>query len=113
MYVQFLRGEPFPHGEGNVLLPNREDFAVVYRFLRQYGGWDGPAMFLWYRMKQPQMHMGRLLFLLDVMEERKLILCKHHAGSLRAELMPVQGKVDLTASPLFKKLKGYLKKEGI
>lgn len=113
IYEQFLRGEPFPHGEGNVLLPNREDFAIVYRFLRQYGGWDGPPMFLWYRMKQPQLHMGKLLFLLDVMEERKLILCKHHAGLLRVELMPVQGKVDLTASPLFEKLKGYLKKEGI
>ena len=56
--------------------------------------------------------MGKLLFLLDVMEERGLISNSGLEGNLSIELKPVQGKVDLTASPLFREVKERMKKEG-
>ena len=76
LYEKLRRNELLSQEEKKSLLPQREDFAGVYRFLRQNGGWNGPLMFLWYRMKLRSLHMGRLLFLLDVMEERGLITRK-------------------------------------
>lgn len=104
LYEKLCRKEPLSREEKDSLLPRREDFAGVYRFLRQNGGWNGPAMFLWYRMKLTSLHMGRLLFLLDIMEERGLITRKNRGGRVLIELRPVQGKVDLNASPLMGRL---------
>ena len=55
-------------------------------------------------MKLRSLHMGRLLFLLDVMEERGLITRKKQGDRILIELRPVQGKVDLNASPLMSRL---------
>ena len=104
LYEKLRRNELLSQEEKKSLLPQREDFAGVYRFLRQNGGWNGPLMFLWYRMKLRSLHMGRLLFLLDVMEERGLITRKKQGDRILIELRPVQGKVDLNASPLMSRL---------
>lgn len=112
LYEQFRRGEGFRYGEGQQLLPSREDFAQVYRSLRQWGSWRGPEMFLWYRLGLPQLHMGKLLVMLDVMEERGLILRNGKDEGFSIHLAPVQGKVDLTASPILESLTREMKKEG-
>lgn len=113
IYEKHRRGEPLTAEEKRQLLPGREDFARVYRFLRQYNGWKGDRMFLWYRMEEKDLSMGRLRILLDVMEERGLIRCAGEEDSFYISLLPVEGKVDLQASPVFRRLADEKEKEGV
>ncbi len=112
LYEKYRRGEALTLDEGKALLPDRNDFAKVYRMIRDRNGWHGSPMYLWLRLGESSLHMGKLLFLLDVMEERGLISKSGLEDSLSIELKPVQGKVDLTASPLFREVKERMKKEG-
>lgn len=112
VYEAFRRGEELSAQERQALLPTRADFAEVYRFLRGNQGWKGPEEFLWLRLQKQELSMGRLLVILDVLEERGLLRKEEKGEDLLLELLPVKQKADLTASPVLRKLEEQRKKEG-
>ena len=64
------------------------------------------------RLQKQELSMGRLLVILDVLEERGLLRKEEKGEDLLLELLPVKQKADLTASPVLRKLEEQRKKEG-
>ncbi len=103
VYENILRSEKLRDKEKELILPKREDFAQLYRKLKQNSkdfksiselcaGLDG-------------INFGKLLFMLDVMSERKLIKIKYISDEVvDIVLQNVTEKVDIFASKLFDNL---------
>lgn len=91
-YERFARHTPFSQAEKQMLMPLREDFALVYRFLRSQGGWRFPLDVLCYRLQG--MDFAKLHVILDVMEELGLLI---RTGET-VRLADSRKKVDLMAS---------------
>ena len=87
----------------NNLLPKREDFALIYRFLKQNNGWKYSFDDLYFALGQAVSY-GQLSFALDA-------FCETHLITLDGEkviLNNVSGKADLDNTNVMKTLKGRL-----
>lgn len=87
----------------NNLLPKREDFALLYRFLKQNNGWKYSFDDLYFALGQAVSY-GQLSFALDA-------FCETHLITLDGEkviLNNVSGKADLDNTNVMKTLKGRL-----
>lgn len=96
------RGEALDQEEKEELRCQRSEFAQLYRFLREKGGWNSSSLALWRALKQPALPFSRLLLMCEVMRERGLIRFSYLTG--RIALCPVQGKTDLMASKILQAL---------
>ena len=103
-YEAARRGELLSAPVWAELFPTREDFALLYRFLREGGGFCGDAGVLWLRLGG-KLSLGKLLLCLDVLAEHRLIRLDSLGDFLRAALLPASGKVDLFSSRLLESLK--------
>ncbi len=99
LYETYCRGEPLEETERAALLPDRDAFAAVYRYLRARKGWQKGEESLYGHVGTP-FGYGRFLLMLDVLAERGLITCRRSGDLLSVSLCPVNHKVDLFASPL-------------
>lgn len=98
-YERFVRRAVLSQAEKNLILPTREDFALVYRFLRSHGGWNCSVEALSFRLNE--MDYAKLCVILDAMEELQLI---SRSGE-RITLDETGRKVDLAASKILCDLK--------
>ena len=103
IYENALGGEHRPE-EDALICPTREDAAVVYRYLNRHGGFAGDADLLWQRLMGSGIGYGRLLVVLDAMEEQGLIT--REAGGFR--VLPVSQKVDLMNAAAICRLRGTI-----
>lgn len=103
-YERIKRGESFPAQRIGSMIPNREEFAVVYRFLRAHQGWRFGLDVLYSRLRNSRIGYGKLAMILDIMEELKLISLNRNGEQYHVDLCPVQGKVNLEDSRLLKQL---------
>ena len=103
-YEAARRGEPLSAPAWTELVPTREDFALLYRFLRERGGFCGDVGVLWMRLGG-KLSLGKLLLCLDVLAEHRLIRLDSLGDFLRAALLPASGKVDLFSSRLLESLR--------
>lgn len=85
------------------LLPERQDFAAVYRYLKSVGTLDVSLDTLSYRLNS--MPCGKLRVCLDAMAELSLISLVDGAGTLKITVFEVKEKVDLESAPIIKKLR--------
>ena len=110
-YEALCRGE-IPEGGLSIRRPERDDFAALYRLLRDEGGWHSSQEALWQALcrgtsasetayQQPVPFLT-LLLMCDVLRERGLIDYRYPMGHIT--LCPVKGKVDLMASPVLSRL---------
>ena len=104
LYERYCRGERLTPEQAKHLTPDRDAFALVYRFLREKRGWDQSLLVLLGRMED-KMDLARLLIILDILEERGLISLEKDGERAHIQLKEVEGKVDLTASPLLRRIK--------
>lgn len=104
LFESFCRGEDLSRSEAESLIPTREDFAVVYRFLRAIGGYRFGFENLLFRLNAP-MSYGKLRVVLEAMNELSLIRIFEGMVECVIEVEEVQGKVSLTDSVIIKKLK--------
>lgn len=111
LYERYHRGEPLSSAQGNRLLPNRDDFAAIYRLLRAQNGYSGNAEVLLAHLGRPGMKVEKLLIALEVLAERNLILFEFFAGKVTVEMLPVSQKVNLMDSYIIHNLCN-LKKDG-
>ena len=91
-----LGGEHRPE-EDALICPTREDAAVVYRYLNRHGGFAGDADLLWQRLMGSGIGYGRLLVVLDAMEEQGLIT--REAGGFRVLAGEPKGGSDERGGP--------------
>lgn len=90
-------------------IPTRDEFAVVYRYLRrnlkQIYSLDALCM----KLMCPSIGIFKLLNILDIMNELYLISYRREADMIYINPCEVNGKVDLNASKILRKLKEDIK----
>lgn len=103
LFEQFCRGDGITPAEARSLIPTREDFAVVYRYLRANNGYRHSFDTLLYRLSC-DFSYGKLRVILECMNELGLIRIYEGMYDGVIEMCQVEGKVSLTDSQIIKKL---------
>lgn len=100
LYEKFRRGETLTEAETAELLPTRDSFAVVYRALRNGGGYRGTLENFCFRLQGGSAGFAKLLTVFAVFSERGLIDCQRSGNIYSIRVRAQSGKVSLTESPL-------------
>ena len=103
MFERFCRGDRLTRDEALSLTPTRDEFAVVYRFLRP-GGSHYSFDSLLYRLPG-HISCGKLRVILECMNELGLIRINEGLIDFEIEMCEVSKKVDLDSSVIITKLK--------
>ncbi len=104
-FESFCRGDDISKEEALSLLPDRDEFALVYRYLRANGGYNYSIDTLLYRLNCTSLSFGRLRVILECMNELSLIEIYEGLYNSEIKLCDVEGKVNLDDSIIIKKLK--------
>lgn len=104
-FESFCRGDDITKEQALRLLPTREEFALVYRFIRAFDGFDYSVDHLLYRLGYKSLSFGRLRVILECMNELGLIEIYEGLYSTKIKMCDVQGKVNLDDSLIISKLK--------
>ena len=92
--------------------PSREEFAALYRYLRQHPRQLYTIDSLLSAIGLPTLGAFKLLIILDIMQEMKLIRYRRSGDELRVQREEVRGKVDLESSVIYRKLKEVISHVG-
>ena len=103
-FERFCRGEVISAQEARSLLPDRSQFAVVYRFLRANGGYRCSFDSLLYRINS-DIGYGKLRVILECMNELRLIEIDEGMYDFTVTMCEVGAKVDLDTSVIITKLR--------
>ena len=103
IYEKYRRDENLNPNELNEIYPTRDDFAVIYKFIRA-SGWQAGLTSLLSRMPE-SMTLAKLRLCLDVLAERKLIAEVQYGEAMNITVLPAKGKTNLFESPLLQKIK--------
>lgn len=103
-YEDFCLGRNLNTEQINDILPSREDFAGVYVYLRNNGGYSLPVETLVHKLKN--ISIGKLRVILSAMKELSLIEMYEGITTAQISLKEVSQKVDLNSSEIIKKLRG-------
>lgn len=93
--------------EAELLLPTRDDFAVVFKFLRTEKVWNYPNYIICTRLNNSRINYGRLQVILNAMHELSLIDYQQSKGSTKISILPTTKKADLNSAKLIKLLQSY------
>lgn len=102
-FERFCRGEIISSEEAGSLLPDRSEFAVVYRFLRANSGYHYSFDSLLYRINS-DISYGKLRVILECMNELRLIEIDEGMYDFEIKMCEVGAKVDLDTSVIITKL---------
>ena len=106
LYDRFLLNRELPEKYKKyfpMLMPQREDFALVYRYLKSLGSVEISLETLSYRLGS--MPCGKLMTCLNAMAELSLITLFEGPKSLKIMVSDVNGKVDIESAPILQKLR--------
>lgn len=104
LFECFCRGGQLTGDQARSLLPNRAEFAVVYRFLRANGGYRYSFDSLLYRIGS-DINYGKLRVILECMNELRLIEIDEGLYDFEIRMCEVKAKVDLNTSEIISKLR--------
>ena len=116
VYEKYRRGEPLSVPEARLLLPSREDFVGLWRWLQRQSAAgtvveDTPARIARAvsRTSRQREIPARTMLCLEVLEERGLIDLNRRTDRIQIRLCRVERKVDLEASEILKKLRDTIR----
>ena len=116
VYEKYRRGEPLSVQEAQLLLPSREDFVGLWRWLERQSTAgtvveDTPARIARAvsRSSRRRGIPARTMLCLEVLEERGLIDLNRRTDRIQIRLCQVERKVDLEASDILKKLRDAIR----
>lgn len=102
-YARLCRGEWLPPEEQ---IPDRELCGRLYRVLRRAGDWTGTLEQLAHAAADGEpMEFLPLRLALEVFRQAGLIALEDQGGRLSLKVLPVQGKAELEATPLMRRLR--------
>ena len=104
IFETFCRGGRLRREELQSILPDREDFALLYRYLRDRGGYNRRTETLVGRL-QNRLSYGKIRVALEAMNELGLIQIQEGLKTNRITLRRVSRKVDLASASIIKKLR--------
>ena len=112
LFEKFRRGEELTRREAAALLPTREEFVVLWRYLKGHAG-QTPMEETAHRLARNIARSAgrretvmRTLVCLEVFDERGLIRLEHTTDHLHIALQSVEGKVNLDDSWIMRRLRG-------
>ena len=103
-FERLCRGDLISPAEARSLIPDRQEFAVAYRFLRSNKGFRYSFDALMYRLDS-NIGYGKLRVILECMNELGLIQIFEGMYDFEIKMCEVGGKVDLNTSVIIKKLR--------
>lgn len=106
-FENFCRGLPLSKQQIADLLPERSDFALLYRFLKQNNGYSFNFDTLVHRLDN-KLSFGKIRVILEAMSELGLIEIFEGLKESSIKMIEVKGKVDLESAKIIKNLKGVL-----
>ncbi len=104
VYEKFRRGEPVTEKDKESLIPSRDEFAAIYRCLQKENGFTGSPEVLLGHLGYPSVGFQKLLFGLDVLAERGLILLNKSENTYKIKMVSVSQKVNLLDSKIIRAL---------
>ena len=110
LYERFVRGEPITPGEAAYLLPSREEFVGLWRYLKERNGPAGVEETSRRLTRNLSRSFGRhaplprTMICLEVFDERGLIHLERSGEHLSIHIHPVGGKVNLEESGILRRL---------
>ncbi len=106
-FESFCCGSPLSREQIIDLMPDRNDFALLYRFLRQNNGYSYPVSTLVYRLDN-KLSFGKIRVILEAMNELGLIKIIEGIRECSITLMPVQSRVSIDSANIIRRLKEAL-----
>ena len=103
VFEDFCRSNPLTAEQLGSIVPTREDFAVVYRFLKSNGGYGFDTSTLVYKLGN-KLPMGKIRVILEAMNELGLITIREGMFSNSIGVNQVSGKVSLESADIIKRL---------
>lgn len=104
-YEYYMLGEKNDKTYLSAHIPDRAVFAAIYRYFRERRECSIPIDALCLRLKEQNINAFLLLMTLEIMQELYLIDFKKKNDEIYVKVHAVQGKVDLNASKILKKLR--------
>jgi single-stranded-DNA-specific exonuclease len=99
IYEKYKRGSRISKDEALSILPNRDDMASVYRYIRDSHGWNKSIYVLLSNLHN--MDLGKFLVCDEILKDKNLINSKIKDDIYTVELIPVKSKVDIMASNVY------------
>lgn len=104
IFEDFCLGNPLSQNQLQSILPDRNDFALLYRFLKSNGGYDFSTVTLVHKLDN-KLSFGKIRVILEAMSELGLIEICEGIKENHIKLIEVAGKVDLDSARIISKLK--------
>ena len=104
IFEDFCLGNPLSQNQIKSIIPDRNDFALLYRFLKSNGGYNFPANTLVHKLDN-KLSFGKIRVILEAMSELGLIEISEGIKDNHIRLIEVAGKVDLSSAGIISKLK--------
>ena len=114
LYERWKQGESFHTKELQMLIPERQDFVAVWRYLSAHAASnlfrESPMKLARNISRAAGLRetYARTMICLEVLQERGLIHFDTQPNAVQIRIQPVQGKVDLEASEILRSLRAML-----
>lgn len=108
LFERFMSLERLTPSEASLLLPTRDDFALVFKFLRNVKEWNYPDYIICTRLNNNRINYGRLQVILNAMSQLSIIEYKQSKGNTNISILPTKGKADLNSANIMKLLQSYI-----
>ena len=105
VFESFCRGEQVNNNDLKTIIPDRNDFAVVYRFLKQEKNLLNISLDVIARKLNNAVSYGKLKVILEAMNDLKLIALYEDMYKTQVKLLEVNSKVNLEDASIIKSLK--------
>ena len=110
MYDKFITGAKLTKEKLVEMLPARDDFAKVYRYLNSVKIFNFPLEILLNKIDDSSINYAKLLIILEAMKELNLIEYNNKALSVNIKMLIVSGKTDLNSANIIKILNSKIDK---
>ncbi len=108
LFERLMDLEKLSREEAKILLPSREDFAIVFKFLRKEKIWKFPVDIICTKLNNARINYGRLQVILTAMHQLSLIDYQQNWDKTVISILPTQGKADLNSAKVMKQLNSYI-----
>lgn len=103
LFEDFCTGNRISREQARSILPSRDDFALLYRFLRQNGGYSFTVETLVHKLSN-KLDYGKIRVIIEAMNELRLIEIIEGTNSCKINLLNVKNKVDIGSAKIIKAL---------
>lgn len=104
VYQRLVRSEPVEPPARAAAVPDREDIAVVYRYLRTKGNLRAPDEMIYAKLQGNISCLCKVKIAIDVLDEMHLITREHSGGTKNVAVVANPRKVDISQSKILRGL---------